>query len=241
MGKGKSLLIQQHIDHEGPGLLEEFLQQKWFGYDIVHLDRSANLPDPEDYDAVITLGGPQSANDSSDMMRKELIQLGTVLEHGIPYLGICLGMQTLAKAAGGTVRPCTPKETGFYDSTNARYEIQLTQDGANDPLFQGLAAPFGVFQLHGETVDLNDRITLLGFAISPQCHNQVIRVGTSAYGIQCHFELTPEMFLQWLDTDPDLKAMDRKELERQFGQQWEAYAYTGRTLLANFLHLAGLL
>nr|WP_287222515.1 gamma-glutamyl-gamma-aminobutyrate hydrolase family protein [Prosthecochloris sp.] len=63
--------------------------------------------------AVVTLGGPQSANDTDRAMRRELENLKAILDKKIPYLGICLGMQTLVKAAGGNVITCPIKETGF--------------------------------------------------------------------------------------------------------------------------------
>ena len=93
----------------------------------------------------MTLGGPQSANDTDKAMRRELENLDTILDQEIPYLGICLGMQTLVKAAGGNVITCPIKETGFYDPDGNPYAVELFQQGLNDPLLSGIPATAPVF------------------------------------------------------------------------------------------------
>ena len=65
-------LIVKNITREGPGLLEELLDSYNFGYDIVDLDKGESFPDPSDYSAVIVMGGPDSANDTTPKMREEL-------------------------------------------------------------------------------------------------------------------------------------------------------------------------
>lgn len=71
------------------------------------------------------------------------------------------------------------------------------------------------------------------------CENQIVRVGQNAYGIQCHFEVTPEMFDLWLDEDDWLQEMNREELLADFEQLGVAYKSTGKTLMRNFLKIAG--
>ncbi len=237
----RHLLIQQHIDHEGPGLLYPLLEEYAIDYVIADLTgESPCRPDISTTQAVITLGGPQSANDINRTMRDEIDTLGTLLENEIPYLGICLGMQTLVKAAGGTVIPCPVKETGFHDPQGNRYTIELTHEGITDPLLKGIPRTVPVFQLHGETVELNERIALLGTGAGSQCRNQIVKVGRNAYGLQCHFELTSDMFVSWLERDADLRSMNRDQLKSEFEEIRESYLSTGVTLFRNFLELAGL-
>ncbi|TLU81733.1 MAG: type 1 glutamine amidotransferase [Chlorobium sp.] len=233
----KPLLIVKNITHEGPGLLEELLQNEGIASRIEDLSRGGTFPDPRDYRAVIVLGGPQSANDETPAMQLQLQQINTALNENIPYLGICLGMQTLVKAGGGRVMKCPEKEIGFTDNNGNPYGIELTAAGQHDPLFAGLKNRLTVFQLHGETVELAPSGMEL-LASGHLCHNQAVKVGTNAYGLQCHFEMTSSMFLKWMTIDGDLKRMNHKTLIDQFEACREEYTATGTKLMNNFLGIA---
>jgi GMP synthase-like glutamine amidotransferase len=148
-------------------------------------------------------------------------------------------MQLLVKAAGGTVLPCTQKETGFFEDDGAPNDIKLTNAGKTDPLFAGLNDTIRVFQLHSETVELAaSGIELL--ATGHHCKNQAVKVGKNAYGLQCHFEMTRSMFAEWLTIDHDLRRMDHQSLFAQFDTLQEDYTATGRILMENFLRIANL-
>src|SRR5437868_5153250 len=97
------LLIVKNVSHEGPGLLDGIISEAGIAATVIDLDRGEAFPDPTPYKALIVLGGPDSANDDTPKMTHELSQIKVALEAQIPYLGICLGMQTLVKAAGGQV------------------------------------------------------------------------------------------------------------------------------------------
>ncbi len=233
------LLIIKNITHECPGLLEPLLHTYGISADVVELSQGGTFPNPQNYRAVVVLGGPQSANDTTPAMQHQLQQITHIVQSGIPYLGICLGMQLLIKAAGGTVLPCTQKEIGFFDADDVPYDIVLTNTGKTDPLFAGLDDTIRVFQLHGETVELAPSgMTLL--ATGAQCRHQAVKVGANAYGLQCHFELTRSMFAEWLTIDQDLKQMDSTQFLADFDAFREAYTATGNQLLLNFLTLANL-
>ncbi|NTW83657.1 MAG: type 1 glutamine amidotransferase [Chlorobiaceae bacterium] len=233
------LLIIKNITHEGPGLLENILEIHGIPSLTFDISKGDGFPDPGNFKALVVLGGPASANDETPVMHSQLRQIEKALALEIPFLGICLGMQTLVKAGGGKVLKCPVKETGFVDPVGHPYRIDLTEAGIEDPLFSGLGKSFRVFQLHGETVDLaNSGMEVLGKGI--QCPIQAVRAGKNAYGLQCHFELTPGMFSSWLDIDTDLKNMDREPLTRQFEELREEYTVTGVALMNNFLRIAGL-
>lgn len=232
------ILIVKNITREGPGLLEAVLAEQNVTYDLVDLSKGEAFPSPLTYRALIVLGGPASANDQSDTMVTELAQVRQAFEHTIPYLGICLGLQVGVKAAGGSVVAGSVKEIGLHDQKGDPYTIQLTDSGKRDPLVAGLADQVRVFQLHGETVAPTPDMAILG--TGKWCQNQIVRIGEQAYGIQSHFELTPDMLAIWAAEDPDLIPLGAAALLTEFHTIRGEYTRTGRTLLRNFLRLAGL-
>ena len=233
----KRILIVKNISREGPGIIESLLQEQDINYTVIDLDQGEAFPPPQDYSALVVMGGPDSANDTTEKMKLELERIKEALSLKIPYLGICLGLQTLVKAAGGKVIKNPVKEIGFKGPDAQAFTINLTKEGKKDRLFKGLGDNFRVFQLHGETVELTKEMKLLG--TGEFCQNQIVKVGANAYGIQCHFELTPEMFEVWLNEDADLLQLDKKQLQTEFNSFLDEYTLIGRKLLQNFLKIAG--
>jgi len=183
------------------------------------------------------LGGPQGANDDNDIMHKELMRIKEAVTANIPYLGICLGLQTLVKAVGGKVIKSPIKEVGFRDLENNFFNVDLTNEGKLDPLFEGINHSFKVFHLHGKTVELPNNLKLL--ATGKFCQNQIAKFSSNAYGIQCHFELTPQMFEIWINEDPDLLTFDKGQLRKDFEEIKDEYTLVGQLLFQNFLKIAG--
>jgi len=235
--RAKEILILKNETREGPGILGELINELRISNTVIDLHKGKVPANIENYGAVIVLGGPDSANDQTDKMTEELEFIRKILELGIPYLGICLGLQVMVKAAGGKVVKSPVKEVGFRDCNGDLFSVELTQEGRHDALFSGLENSFTVFHLHGETVELNNKMTLLG--TGKHYRNQIVRVGENAYGIQCHFELTEEMFELWLKEDADLLALDPAALRRDLAELKEKYNSTGRKLFTSFLGIAG--
>ena len=233
----KEILVVKNITREGPGILEDLLKEREIKYSIVDLNQGQTFPRVESYAALVVLGGPDSANDENEKMHNELERIREAIKAHIPYLGICLGLQTLVKASGGKVVRNPVKEIGFRDQEDNRFTVELTEEGKNDPLFSGLNHTFKVFHLHGETVELTNDMTLL--ATGKFCQNQVVKIGSNAYGTQCHFELTPKMFEVWINEDPDLLMLNKENLRSDLESTKEEYTQVGRQLLQNFLKIAG--
>lgn len=232
------VLIVKNVQREGPGLLRDVLQEHHVGADVVEIERGDRIPPLDDYAAMFVLGGPASANDDSPVIREELDRVGEALAKNVPFFGVCLGMQLLAKAAGGRVLRADAPEIGFIDDSGALYVNELTEVGRKDPLFQGVPDRFAVFQLHGETIEPSDATQLL--ATSSGCVNQAIRVGRRAYGVQAHVEVVPEMLAVWKAQDPMLVDLDAVQLQSQLAASYEQYARVARRVFTNFLVLAGL-
>lgn len=233
------LLIIQNITREGAGLLEQVLVDEGVDFDIVDLDKGQSLPDLTNYKALVVLGGPDSANDDTSKMKDELAFIQQALEAKVPYLGICLGLQTLVKAAGGRVVKGEVKEVGFINPDGNQHTVSVTAEGKADPLLAGLPDELNVFQLHGETVELTSSMKVL--ATGKFCRNQIIKVADNAYGIQSHFEVTPEMLDVWAEQDPDLIPIGRNKLVADLEAIKQSYTNIGQTLLRNFLRIANLI
>ncbi|MCG8453088.1 MAG: glutamine-hydrolyzing GMP synthase [Spirochaetales bacterium] len=66
---------------------------------------------------------------------------------GLPLLGICYGFHQITRFDGGVVKPLPHREYG-------RSQVQVVQ---NDPLFEGIEAPFDSWMSHGDSVDAPGR------------------------------------------------------------------------------------
>ena len=147
----KEILIVKNITREGPGLLEDIIKEHGIKYTVVDLSQEQKKQYLENCGAVIILGGPDSANDGNPKMKNELALIRNILEANIPYLGICLGLQTFVKAAGGQVVKCQTKEVGFRDQNGTYFTVELTEEGQRDARVRKSDHSVNGFQRHGET------------------------------------------------------------------------------------------
>lgn len=232
------VLIVKNIEREGPGLFRDVLMKHRLDADVVDLSRGGTLPDVTHYGAMVVLGGPASANDDDETMRMESACVERALANSIPFLGVCLGHQILAKVSGSTISRLAEKEVGFSDASGHAHSVALTDAGREDPLFAGIESGFPVFHLHGETVQAAEGVEVL--AVSNETQVQAIRVGRNAYGLQMHVEVVPEMLAVWIAQDEDLESYAFSELQRQFAIISDLYLATGRRLFENFLAIADL-
>jgi len=233
----KPVLIIKNATIETPGLLEEILLNNSIIYQVVDLEKEEVLPSSTNFGALIVLGGPSSANDTTDLMILEIDRIKEAIDNNIPYFGICLGLQTLVKAMGGKVISCSQKEVGFRDIRKNLFNIRITNSGTRDPLLEKVPPSFPIFHLHGETVELTENMKLIGKGNG--CTNQLIKVGEKNYGIQGHIELTHCLFDEWMNKIAELQNIDRKECRSDFNHLWEVYHRTGQQILRNFIKIAG--
>lgn len=192
----KKVLIIQHVGCEGPGTILPVLINSGYSVEYTRL-YLGELP-PEDitgFDGLVILGGPMGVSDADKYpyINSELKLIDSALKAGSPILGICLGAQLMAHAAGARVYHGETKEIGWYDLT-------LTGEGVLDKSFSALPKTQSVFQWHGETFDLPSGSTLL--ASSKLFPNQAFRIGENAYALQFHFEVTEEMIKGFLEANP---------------------------------------
>ncbi len=209
------ILFVKNIDIEGPETIGGYFKKKGFAVKTVGLDTGGSLPDDlGDVEAVVVLGGPMNVyeEDKYPFLKDEDVFIKKVLERRIPFLGICLGAQLLAKASGARVGRSPKEEIGF--ST-----IQLTPEGQKDSLFQGVGTGLDlslqVFQWHGDMFEVPSKGQLL--ASSKDCPHQALKVGPCAYGFQFHIEITDKSIREWSEEywkdKPELAAKKKAMLE----------------------------
>jgi len=198
------LLAFRHVPFEGLGHIQPVLESRGVRVECVDLYREGELlPDAASAAGLIFMGGPMSANDGLPFLDREIGLLSQALERRQPVLGVCLGAQLLARAAGARVYRNPASEIGWYD-------IHRTPAGAADPLIGELAPRQRVFHWHSETFDLPPAAQWLAW--SEACRNQAFRLGSNAYGLQFHLEVTPEMISDWCRQD--VNCGDLRELNQ---------------------------
>lgn len=234
------LVVLQHLEREGPGLFAREARIRGWELSLCRMDRGERPPPLGPADRLLVLGGPMGVADLGDpaypWLPAELELLQAVLQRGLPVIGVCLGAQLLALAAGGTAQPLQVgepprplREVGFG-------AISWWPDPAVEPLLHGLEASELVLHWHGDRCVLPPGAELL--ASSLHCREQAFRLGPVAYGLQFHVELEPPMLERWLMEDnayvvaalgPEGPAHLRADA-RRWGERLERQ---GRRLVAN--------
>ena len=229
------ILILKHIEIEGPETIGQFFTDEGFAITVLDLHKGDSLPKTFDHvDAVISLGGPMNVYEEKKypFLKEETAFIQKVLERGIPFLGICLGSQLLAKAAKATVGSSPEKEIGFLP-------VQLTASGKKDPLFEGVKGQLDVFQWHEDMFEVPSNGTLL--ASSSVCPHQAFRVGPCAYGVQFHIEITDKSIREW--SDEYFQAGDRAFAEKKkamledYAKKKDQFHGVADKIYANFLDI----
>ncbi len=183
----QKILVVLHQERSSPGRVGQYLVEKGFHLDI----RRPPLGDPlpatlEEHAGAVVFGGPMSANDPDEFVKRETDWLAVPLREGKPYLGICLGAQMLVNHLGGRVYG---HDDGLVEI--GWYPIHATEAGRSIMEWPGM-----VYHFHREGFTLPSGATLL--ATGDVYRNQAFRYGDKAWGIQFHAELTRVMMQRWV-------------------------------------------
>ena len=222
---GQPILVVLHRDNSAPGRVGHGLQERGYPLDIRRPCFGDPLPDTlAQHAGAIIFGGPMSANDSDEFVRRETDWIAVPLKERKPFLGICLGAQMLAHHLGSRVyrHPDGHAEIGYYP-------IRATEIGRAvcDPW------PEQVYQWHREGFDLPDGATLLaeGDAFPVQAFRS-----SRAYALQFHPDVTHATMCRWTARGHDRMQMPGAKPRAAHFADRAVYDPAGRAWLTAFLN-----
>jgi GMP synthase-like glutamine amidotransferase len=223
-----NVLAVVHGDDAPPGSFADVVGNRGHVLDTWAID-SETRPSAE-HDAVILFGGAMHADQEAHhpWLRDEDVFIRGLLERGTPLLGVCLGAQLVAKAAGGRVAPADEPEIGWR-------EVELTADAAGDPVLGGLPARFIAFQWHFYEFAVPAGGCEL--ARSRLC-TQAFRLGRAAWGVQFHPEVTREILGRWIAEAPEELPGSAVDLLSETEGRIDEWERLGRSLCRAFVEVA---
>jgi len=220
----KPVLIILHQEHSSPGRVGQMLSKLGHPLDVRRPRFGDPLPETmEGHAGAVIFGGPQSANDSDDFIKREIDWIGVPLREDKPYLGICLGAQMMARHLGARVAPHAEghAEVGYYPIRPTEAGRRLCPDW-----------PDRVYQWHREGFDLPQGGELLaeGDAFSMQAFRY-----RSSYALQFHPEVTHAMMYRWLVRGAHRMELPGAKQRHEHVSDRFVYDFAARNWLAAFL------
>jgi GMP synthase (glutamine-hydrolysing) len=201
----KEAIVLQHADFEGPGRIAALLESAGYEVEIRALHRGDPVParmNPESL--LVVMGGSMGVADIGrpefPFLEDEVRLLGRRVDQDSPVLGVCLGAQLLAHAAGSRVYPMAARGGGLAPFEVGWAPVRFHLEGGDDTLV-GVAPEAYVLHWHGDMFDVPAGAKLL--ASSAICSNQAFRLGRRLFGLQFHCEVDAGNVEAFLRSDGD--------------------------------------
>ncbi|MFH5821835.1 glutamine amidotransferase [Georgenia sp. AZ-5] len=155
--------------------------------------------DLDDYSGLFLGGSPYTASIPTEYKSDEQLRVETELgglltdvrARDFPFLGLCYGVGTLTRLAGGVV-------DGTYAEETAAVEVRLTAEGRDDALLAGVPERFHAYVGHREACRVLPPGAVL-LASSAACPVQMYRLGANQYVTQFHPEMDREAMMTRID------------------------------------------
>jgi GMP synthase (glutamine-hydrolysing) len=204
----REIIVLQHLNREGPGFIADLCRARGLVVECRRLDLGEPVPRELALDqSLLVMGGSMGVGDRDDprfpFLAREIDLLRLALAREQPVLGICLGAQLLAAAAGARVFPNQRRdENGVPKPLREVGFGQVRLLGRDtEPALAGLPAELPVLHWHGDTFDLPTGAVRL--AETNACANQAFRLGARAFGLQFHVETDAALVRTWAEEDAD--------------------------------------
>ncbi|MDX1397273.1 MAG: type 1 glutamine amidotransferase [Oceanospirillum sp.] len=180
--------VLQHVPYEGPGSIARWAEKNGHTLTTTRFFEGDALPCHDDYDLLMILGGPMSANDdfNVDWMQAEKHFIREAIDQEKMLLGICLGSQLIARVLGATVSKNEDREIGWFPITATPNAMVL-----------GLPQQFQAFHWHGDTFTLPEGAKSIGS--SEGAEQQGFIYQDRVVALQFHLETTPEAARELVD------------------------------------------
>jgi GMP synthase (glutamine-hydrolysing) len=227
----RALAIVHQAD-AGPGVFAELIRSR--GWELESWSPPTEPAPRLDgrFDAALIFGAAMNVDEEvrHPWLAIEKDWLRSLLVSEVPVLGICLGAQLLAEAAGAPGRRARTPEIGWH-------RVEINAEGASDPVVGPLAPAFEAFEWHSYEAPLPPAaIPLAASAICLQAY----RLGAAAWGIQFHPEVSAADAESWIDdyrSDVDAVriGVDPEWLRGETRARIDAWNRLGRELCERFL------
>lgn len=224
-------VVHEDTDTGGGGLFERVAVERgetlerWFT-----ADGRAPRGDPTEWDAIMVFGGAMHPDQDAEhaWLAGETAFLEQTLEEGVPLLGVCLGAQLVARAAGSTVGPAQRPEVGWH-------QVELNDAGAADPVLGVLPRRVTAFQWHYYTYDPPSGAVELA---SSAATRQAYRLGERTWGVQFHPEVERHMLDHWFRMGAAELPKPVDEIAAETDRRLPVWNEHGRALCNAFLDAA---
>jgi GMP synthase-like glutamine amidotransferase len=174
------ILVFLHHPLEGLGTIKQWLESHQASITYHKFFTNQAIPNVDDYDALIIMGGPMSVNDEVEhpWITDAVRSIKRAIDGNKKVLGICLGAQLIAKSLGALVKPNQHKEIGLHPISPVKT--------SNTNVFT-FPNQLNVIHWHSQTFDIPINATHI--AQSEACFNQGFQIGNNVIGLQFHLEL----------------------------------------------------
>jgi GMP synthase-like glutamine amidotransferase len=174
-----------HVPFEKLGYIEDWIIRKGHILSEICLYNNQKLPQTDDFDMLIIMGGNMSIHDEQlySWLKEEKEFIRRSVLSGKSVLGICLGAQLIAAALCSRVYQGRAKEIGWFP-------VQFTREKKAREMIPGMPQEMTVFHWHGETFDLPSEAVWL--AKSEVTDNQAFIYNNRVLAVQFHLEMKPE-------------------------------------------------
>ncbi|MFK7838973.1 MAG: glutamine amidotransferase [Bdellovibrionales bacterium] len=190
MSSKKGALIITHLQPEGSCTLGQTIVKRGMRIRTINAPRHG-LDDIEALrpDLMVIMGGPVGVYQADDypFLNQEIELVKKRLDANLPTIGICLGSQIMAAAAGAEVFKGENREVGWQ-------KLNITQDGKGTIAEHLCGSKTNMFHWHGDTFDKPSGAKVL--ASTAQYKNQIYTIGNSL-GLQCHPEVQERQLQEW--------------------------------------------